>query len=285
MMLGEMLLRHSDNLSKSLQAPRMSAAEGQTVASMTVRTLQTLRGENMFFLFWSKATKMAGDHGIHEPVVPRHRKRPMRYEIGEGDGHVVKDAETRYRFIYYEGLDLLINGIKDRFQQPGYQTYSKLEGLLLKSANKQDATDELAYVCKFYGDYLDADSLKMQLNILASNMPTEPSGHDVRSTLVYLRDLSDAQRSLLSEVCVLASLTLVMPATNAVSERSFSAVRRIKTYLRSTMTQTRLNNLLMIHTHREFTDQLNLVDIGNEFVRGSDHRQTRLGTFLPTDLL
>jgi len=45
-------------------------------------------------------------------------------------------------------------------------------------------------------------------------------------------DLSEAQRSLLSEFDVLASLILVMPATNAVSERSFSALRRIKTYLR-----------------------------------------------------
>ena len=41
-------------------------------------------------------------------------------------------------------------------------------------------------------------------------------------------DLSEAQRSLLSEVCVSASLNLVMPATNAVSEQSFGALRRIK---------------------------------------------------------
>lgn len=86
-MLGEMLLRHSDNRSKSLQAPHMSAAEGQTVSSMTVTTLQKVRVEHMFSLFWSKVTKMAGDLGIQEPVVPRHRKRPIRYEVGEGTGH------------------------------------------------------------------------------------------------------------------------------------------------------------------------------------------------------
>ena len=37
-MLGEMLLRQSDNLSKALQASHMSAAEVQAVASMTVNT-------------------------------------------------------------------------------------------------------------------------------------------------------------------------------------------------------------------------------------------------------
>ena len=33
--------------------------------------------------------------------------------------------------------------------------------------------------------------------------------------------------------CVLHARILVMPATNAVSERSFSALRRIKSYLRA----------------------------------------------------
>ena len=39
---------------------------------------------------------------------------------------------------------------------------------------------------------------------------------------------------LLSEVCALGKLILVMPATNAVSERSFSALKPVKTYLRAT---------------------------------------------------
>ena len=85
-------------------------------------------------------------------------------------GHVIEDAETRYRLIYYEVLDLLINSIKDRFHQPGYQTYSKLEALLLESANKQDATEELGYICQFYSVDLNADLLKMQLDILATNI-------------------------------------------------------------------------------------------------------------------
>ena len=36
--LGELILKHSDNLSKTLQSPKLSASEGQHVAEMTVRT-------------------------------------------------------------------------------------------------------------------------------------------------------------------------------------------------------------------------------------------------------
>ena len=65
----------------------------------------------------------------------------------------------------------------------------------------------------------------------------------------------------MSQVCVLLTLILVMPATNAVSERSASSLRRIKTYLRSTMSQQRLNSLMILHTHKQRTDTLDLTKI------------------------
>ena len=46
------------------------------------------------------------------------------------------------------------------------------------------------------------------------------------------------------------------------------------------MTQTRLNSTMILSVHKEYTDQLDLVDIGNEFVRESHHRENVFGTFL-----
>ena len=57
-----------------------------------------------------------------------------------------------------------------------------------------------------------------------------------------------------------------MPASNAMSERSFSTLRRVKTYLRSTMRQDRLNYLMILHVHKERTDALDLKEVANEFV-------------------
>ena len=46
------------------------------------------------------------------------------------------------------------------------------------------------------------------------------------------------------------------PATNAVSERSVSAMCRINTYpyLLTTMTEVRLNNLMVLHAHKHQSD-------------------------------
>ena len=62
----------------------------------------------------------------------------------------------------------------------------------------------------------------------------------------------------MSEVGTVLKLVMVMPATNAVSERSASALRRVKTYLRTTMKQARLNSLMIIHMHKERTDTLSM---------------------------
>ena len=61
LMLGQLLLQHSDNLSQTLQSPSMSATEGQSVAegqsaaAMTVKTLQSLRSEENFCCLLGKS--------------------------------------------------------------------------------------------------------------------------------------------------------------------------------------------------------------------------------------
>ena len=280
--LGEMLLRHSDNLSKSLQTSQMSAAEGQQVASLTVRTLASLRGDDQFDLFWTKVTTSADAAGVDEPVLPRSRKVPRRFEVGDGAGYVVPDVKTKYCHVYFEAVDLLVNSIQSRFDQPGYQVYSQLEELLVKSAKGEDVKEVLTQVCTRYGEDFEQKNLQVQLTILHQSVPTACTS--LQDILKHIVSLSSAQRSLMSEVCTLVRLLLVMPATNAQSERSFSGLRRIKTYLRSTMGQERLNSLMLLNAHIDYTDQLDLVAIGNAFVQGSEHRQTVFGQFIPSDM-
>ena len=83
----------------------------------------------------------------------------------------------------------------------------------------------------------------------------------------------------ITQVCSLVRLLLVKPATNAVSERSASALRRVKSYLRTTMTDSRLNNLLVLHVHKDCCDSLVLEDCLNEFVCGSEHHLSLFGKF------
>ena len=82
---------------------------------------------------------------------------------------------------------------------------------------------------------------------------------------------------MLSEVH--KSLRLTIPITSATSERSFSALRRVLTYLRSTMTEQRLNHCLLLHMHKHITDSLDIKSIAKEFIATSEERRAHFGTF------
>ena len=91
--------------------------------------------------------------------------------------------------------------------------------------------------------------------------------------------MSFTQKEFFSEICILARLILVMPATNAASERSFSVMRRLKTYLRSTMRQSRLNHLMLLNINKQKIDDLDINIIADEFIQGSEHRLRVFGKF------
>ena len=107
----------------------------------------------------------------------------------------------------------------------------------------------------------------------------------VADIVEFFQSCTPSRCDLMFEVSKLVKLLLVIPATNAESERSFSAVWHIKTYLHATMSQQRLNHLMLLHVHKSQTDSLSLVDVANSFISGHDHRKKLFGTeFKPSDL-
>ena len=100
----------------------------------------------------------------------------------------------------------------------------------------------------------------------------------------FFQSLGNARKLLLSEICTLGTLMFVMPATNAVSERSFSALKRVKTYLRSTTGEGSLNHLMLLHVHKELADGIDMVEIANLFVGDKQRRKQLFGKFSKNDL-
>ena len=64
--------------------------------------------------------------------------------------------------------------------------------------------------------------------------------------LKVFREMEPNVRCMLPAVEKLLRLLLISPASSCEAERSFSALRRLKTWLRSTMTQVRLNHVVAV---------------------------------------
>ena len=98
-------------------------------------------------------------------------------------------------------------------------------------------------------------------------------------TIVQLFNASPHSKQILQQVDRLLRIYLTVPMASATAERSFSALRRLKNYLRTTMTQKRLNHLIVMHIHKERTDQLDLSSIAKEFVSVNERRKSYFGSW------
>ena len=152
-----MLLKHSGNLSRTIQASH--------IAELTTKTLIKVRTEEAFSLFWEKCKKAATELKINEPVLPRKRPCHIRYVLGEVPSEFHDNVKHCYRQIYFESIDTVVNFIKSRFEQKTYDNcYAKVESTLrfhssiLLAAKGEPFDEHVLTICSFYADelhYLD----------------------------------------------------------------------------------------------------------------------------------
>ena len=119
-----------------------------------------------------------------------------------------------------------------------------------------DLTDEQAYtaICNllrlWYSRVRVAAPKNAREALAACNQTTFPVIHSVLHILVTL------------------------PVTTASSERSFSTLRRLKTYLRNTTSEDRLNGLALLHIHRDI--RFTVEDVLDELAKKSRRLEIRL---------
>jgi hypothetical protein len=113
-----------------------------------------------------------------------------------------------------------------------------------------DAMRPLAEAFAYLG--IDREKLKAQA-IVAKNMFESNSKASSPDTVLKL--LTDMKFAF-PDLVLFTKLVLTIPVSSAGAERSFSAMKRVKTYLRSTMADNRLNNLCLISIERALSADL-----------------------------
>ena len=106
------LLRHSDKLSATFKISILPASQAQSRARETVTTLEKLRDDDYFLLFWKELLTKSKQLDIDEPILGRKKKASERIEDDynrPSNGFFHEKLEDFARKIYFEILDLLIN--------------------------------------------------------------------------------------------------------------------------------------------------------------------------------
>lgn len=198
--------------------------------------------------------------------------------------HVFASVKEYYRREYFEAIDIIKGELEQRFEQENFLFARQVEKLLLKSANAK-AVDLPERMKSIYCNDIDMEKLMVQFQLLPDAVKTTlldgiPIKQVTRiQTLCQVFNHQSSFKTLLSEVHNLLRIYLTIPVTTSTAERSFSALRRIKTYLRTSMSQARLNHCMLLHVLKERTDNLLDADIAKEFTERNERRKNFFGHF------
>ena len=174
--------------------------------------------------------------------LPEHlRDVALLSPTGSRSSATDESPEIVYRRVYYEVVDRILSELSKRFDHSG-TVLKAIAACSPKSSHFFD-TEEVKPLAVQYG--IDVDLLLPQLAV-AKNLLRSKEVCSTEEALEFLVSMEDA----FPHVVRLLSLALTFPVTSATAERSFSALKRIKTYLRSTMLQERLSNLAILSIER-----------------------------------
>lgn len=161
----------------------------------------------------------------------------------------------KYKSLYYEIIDVILMQIDSRFKDmQNLQFLSLVDSSKFKEYSKQFPSAALLSLTKSYPIiFKKPQRLQNELEILY--------GDDAYSNVSVLRAMeilrnSGVHEDVFQEVYKLLSLVAALPSTSVSVERSFSCLKRIKTYLRNTISQKRLSSLANISIHKELLSEI-----------------------------
>lgn len=280
--LAHLVFSAAEQLSVTLQAKDTTVQDACTAANLAKAFYNRHRELSEFQNFYQKVLAEANDK-TEPPVLPRYRHAPKRLDDGS-QPHRFTSPEEFYRQHYFQVMESLSGEITKRFEQKGFHVASQVESLIIDHSNGTmcEIPEQMKEV---YSRDLNWERLKIQLAMLPDLIESHNEDGLPIKKVTTLRTLCDVLNSsalskkMFSEVHSLLRLYYTLPVTSATAERTFSVLRRMKTYLRSSMTQERLNNAMILHIYKELTDMLDLNEIAEMFVTVNERRQNYFGSF------
>ena len=184
--------------------------------NVTKSFYQQQRQDDAFNKFYESVVKNANDLQIGEPMLPRYRKAPRRYDDGSHQ-FAFSDPRSYYRHKHFEACDLSAQELNDPFFQRDINQLLPWSRCIMKSANGDSCLQDLSDMKEsIFNKDVCVHKLQYQLRMLVDGIRVElPEVKKVTS----IRTICDAMaqhvnKNILSEVHLLLRLYLTIPITS-----------------------------------------------------------------------
>lgn len=206
---------------------------------------------------------------------PAHQREQERPENAADQQR--KATETFKSKVLEKDIRLTKEEIERRFEC--FQTLNKMFSCLsprqlinMTTAEIEDSA--LSISQKFSSDFESADALASEIATCKTMYGSEIKKiANSQEFLKFLLSESSMVGVAFNNLILALVLYLTLPVTVASAERSFSKLKLIKTYLRSTMGQERLSGLALMSIERERTKNINIDSVISRFLNEKKRRK------------
>ncbi|KAJ8027872.1 Zinc finger MYM-type protein 1 [Holothuria leucospilota] len=293
------LLSHSQALSETLQASDTNLGNAVTMINTVLSIVEETRASGWPDLVQG-ITQICEENNIPTMPQPKRRRKQREFEDsvlmsptghrnqpeGESSADILDDLRVN---IFLPILDAFKSEMTRRFSVSNIAIMRGVDGLLSPSSVNFLKHDAVGPFVDLYADSLDVDNrlLKAEMAmarqiILNDNEQkdpdtSEPPGRNITHSFSSMEKLIPFAN--LPNLRKATQLALTLPVSSAVCERSFSAMKYIKNYLRSTMSNQRLSDLGVIYVSggRSKELQKNPVEVVKKF--SQREKRTRIQLF------
>lgn len=265
-------------VSKALQHENNDLQKTTILLSNLLNRLCELRNQNSFNSLLNESKDLAKEWRVTTVFKNKRRKITKRFFDELSQDERISDPESYFKVnVYYCCLDILISQTKKRFQSL-CDLSSMFEILqpkkLLSSSNEEilNASGKLsAKYCKDISVNL-YDQLKALKTCLKSEIQKI---HSIKDFIELLLIKFNSLASSFPEVITACFLFLTLPVTTATAERSFSKLKLIKNYLRTSMGQERLSDLSLLSIEAETLEKLKSSSAINDLINQFAEKKAR----------
>lgn len=183
------------------------------------------------------------DVTINRPrIVARQSNRP--------NNQLAQSTEEYFRrAIYIPLLDSVINDLQDRLS-PEVLNLFKL-GVFIPKKDYTYTNEDIETVKQVVNEYrllVDNTPVSVIINEYRLWMIKWQRNQNIPKSIPDL--IHDCDKEMYPNMNIFLRILAALPVSIATAERSFSTLRRVKTWLRASMVEDRLTGLALLHVHK-----------------------------------
>jgi len=250
------ILQSIVKVSKLLQSPNINLINAMASIKSLRAAFINLRNETEFLIIFNEAKNLC----IELEIDIKKWKVSSRFDEFAKTQHYYETKEEELRSLcFYQMLDNTVTSSDLRFQQETIKIINAVGNLLNLKLFKEEAA-VLEEKFKISQDELMAEIrlLKADQTILTGNSATTLSG--------WIQWIQENEKYKIYTAFNAAIQTFsVIPVTSCSCERAFSKQTHVKTKLRSTTKQDRLESLMLLYVEQELMANVEASEVIEEF--------------------